>query len=207
DDRPEVLARWRESVATGRPYDFEARLRRTDGVYGWFHTRGSPLRDADGRIVLWYLLHTDIDDPRRAEALLAGGKRLLDMRADGGSMSGIHEAICLFAESAAGGCYCSVVLVDASGTRLKHGVAPSLPASFIPAIIGRPVNIDTGPCAMAAYLNEQVIAADLTSETRWAAYAWCPMALAHWLQGGWSTQISSTAAQGFGAYALYYHEA
>ncbi len=34
---------------------------------------------------------------------------------------------------------------------------------------------------MAAYLNEQVVAADLTSETRWAAYQWCPMALAHGL--------------------------
>jgi PAS domain S-box-containing protein len=206
DDCPEVLARWRESVATGHPYDFEARLRRADGVYRWFHTRGSPLRDTDGRIVLWYLLHTDIDDRKRAEALLAGEKRLLEMVADGRSMSGILEALCQFVESTASGCYCSVVLVDPSGTRLEHGAAPSLPASFITSIIGRPVNVDSGPCAMAAYLNEQVIAADLTSETRWAAYAWCPMALAHGLQACWSTPISSTAGKVLGAFALYYDE-
>ena len=61
DDRPGVDARWKESVETGRPYDHEARLRRADGTYRWFHTRGFPLRDAEGRIVLWHLLQTDVD--------------------------------------------------------------------------------------------------------------------------------------------------
>jgi PAS domain S-box-containing protein len=206
DDRPDVLARWRKSVETGHPHDFEARLRRADGVYRWFHTRGLPLRDTDGRIVLWYLLQTDVDDRKRAEALLAGEKRLLDMVAGGHSMSGILEALCRFVESTASGCYCSVVLVDPTGTRLEHGAAPSLPASFITSIIGRPVNVDSGPCAMAASLNEQVIAADLTSETRWGPYEWCPMALAHGLQACWSTPISSTAGKVLGAFALYYDE-
>src|SRR5712672_3660269 len=82
--------------------------------------------------------------------------------------------------------------------------APSLPASFITSIIGRPVNVDSGPCAMASYLNEQVIAADLKSETRWAAYEWCPMALAHGLQACWSTPISSAVGKVLGAFALYY---
>jgi signal transduction histidine kinase len=57
---------------------------------------------------------------------------------------------------------------------------------------------------MAAYLNEQVIAADLTSETRWGPYAWCPMALAHGLQACWSTPISSTAGKVLGSFAIYY---
>jgi PAS domain S-box-containing protein len=206
DDREDALARWRVSVETGRPYDFEARLRRADGVYRWFHTRGFPLRDTDGHIVLWYLWQTDIDDWKRAEALLAGEKRLLEMVAGGHSMSGILEALCQLVESTSSKCYCSVVLVDPSGRRLEHGAAPSLPASFITSIIGRPVNVDSGPCAMAASLNEQIIAPDLTSETRWAAYAWCPMALAHGLQACWSTPISSTAGKVLGAFAIYYDE-
>ena len=151
-------------------------------------------------------METDIDDRKRAEALLAGEKRLLEMVARGHSMSVILEALCRLVENTASGCYCSVVLVDPSGTHLEHGAAPSLPASFITSIIGRPVNVDSGPCAMAAYLNEQVIAADLTSETRWAAYEWCPMALAHGLQACWSTPISSTAGKVLGAFAIYYDE-
>jgi PAS domain-containing protein len=86
------------------------------------------------------------------------------------------------------------------------GAGPSLPVSYITSINGRPVNVDAGPCAMAAYLNEQVIAADLTSETRWAAHGWRPMALAHGLRACWSTPITSTAGRVLGAFAIYYNE-
>ena len=164
-----------------------------------------PLRDTRGRVVRWYVVNTDIDDRKRAEALLAGEKQLLEMVAGRQSMSEILEALCQLVENTVTGCYCSVVLVDPSGTRLEHGAAPSLPASFIDSMIGRPVNVDSGPCAMAAYLNEQVIAADLALETRWA-HAWCPMAMAHGLRACWSTPISSTTGKVLGAFAVYYGE-
>jgi PAS domain S-box-containing protein len=202
NDLPNFIAAWRGAVETGRPYDVEGRHRRADGVYRWFHMRGSPLRDTEGRIVFWYLLHTDVDDRKQAEALLAGEKRLLEMVASGHSMSGILEALCQLVESTACGCHCSVVLVDPSGTRLEHGAGPSLPGTFIAFINGRPVNSDSGPCGMAACLNEQVIAADIPSETRWAE--WCPTALAHGLQACWSTPIASTAGKVLGSFAIYY---
>jgi hypothetical protein len=82
DDRPGVDARWRESIESGRPYDYEARLRRADGTYRWFHTRGFPLRDAEGRIVLWYLLQTDVDDRKRAEDALRARERNLKLIID-----------------------------------------------------------------------------------------------------------------------------
>src|SRR6266446_5925921 len=128
------------------------------------------------------------------------------MVTSGHSMQGILEALCHFVESMASGCYCSVVLVDPSRTCLEHGAAPSLPDSFVTSIVGRLLNADSGPCAMAAYLNEQVIAADLTTETRWAADEWCPMALAHGVRACWSTPISSSAGNVLGAFAIYYPE-
>jgi formate hydrogenlyase transcriptional activator len=70
DDLPKVLAAWGHSVQTGEPYHFEHRLRRADGVYRWFQSRGMPLRDGDGRIVRWYNLLTDIDELKRAEVKL-----------------------------------------------------------------------------------------------------------------------------------------
>jgi PAS domain S-box-containing protein len=82
DDRPSVDARWKESVDTGRPYDFEARLRRADGTYRWFHTRGFPLRDAEGRIVLWHLLQTDVDDRKQSESALRASERNLKLIID-----------------------------------------------------------------------------------------------------------------------------
>src|SRR5260370_15732247 len=125
------------------------------------------------------------------------------MVTSGHSMPGILDALCQFVESATSGCHCSVVLVDPTGTRLEHGAAPSLPSSFITSIIGRPVNAESGPCAMAAYLNEHVIAAALTTATRCAEYDWCPMALEHEMRARWSTPIRAAAAPGIGAVATY----
>jgi PAS domain S-box-containing protein len=206
DDLPAVIAAWKRAVDTGEPYEIEQRMRRADGVYRWFHVRGLPLRDAQDRVARWYVLETDIDDRKRAEAMLAGEKRLLDMVAGGRSMTEILESICHLIESTSNGCYCSVVLVDPKGLRLEHGAAPSLPDTFINSIIGRPVGNESGPCAMAAYLNEQVIAADLASETRWETHAWCQMAMAHGLQACWSTPISTTAGTILGAFAIYYNQ-
>lgn len=205
-DRPQVDARWKTSVATGLPYDYEARLRRADGVYRWFRSRGFPLRDSEGRVVLWYLLQTDIEDQKRAERVLGCEKKLLEMVALGESMSAILEALCHVVEDTATGCYCSVVLIDPSGTHLEHGAAPSLPPSFIGSIVGRAVNVDSGPCAMAAYLNKQIIAPDLATETRWAAEGWSAMALTHGLRSCWSTPISSPSGAVIGAFAIYYDE-
>jgi PAS domain S-box-containing protein len=206
DDSAAVVAAWKVAVDFGRAVDCEARLRRVDGDYRWFHIRRTPLRDTDGRVVFWHLQQSDIDDRKRAEAQLLGEKQLLEMVAGGAPMTQILEALCRLVERTAGSCYCSIVLVDSRATRLEHGAAPSLPASFITSIIGRPVNVDSGPCAMAAYLNEPVIATDLRSETRWAEYEWCPMALSHGLQACWSTPIASASGKALGAFAVYYEE-
>jgi formate hydrogenlyase transcriptional activator len=67
EDLARVVAAWMHSVETGDPYDVDHRLRRADGEYRWFHIRGLPLRDTEGRIVRWYNLLTDIDVRKRAE--------------------------------------------------------------------------------------------------------------------------------------------
>ena len=70
EDRAAVANCWRRAVETGSPYDVEERIQRADGVYRWFHARGLPLRDAEGHIVRWYILLTDIEDRMRAEETL-----------------------------------------------------------------------------------------------------------------------------------------
>ena len=70
DDLPQVFAARRRSLETGEPFDIDHRLRRADGEYRWFHIRGLPLRDTEGRIVRWYTLLTDIDERKRAEEKL-----------------------------------------------------------------------------------------------------------------------------------------
>jgi PAS domain S-box len=83
DDIPLSNETFSNSLPTGRPFDVEERLRRFDGVYRWFQSRGRPLRDPGGQILHWYVLLTDIEERKqaedklhRSEAFLADGQRL-----------------------------------------------------------------------------------------------------------------------------------
>jgi PAS domain S-box-containing protein len=78
DDREPTRQFWTESVAGRQPYDVEYRIRRSDGTYGWFKTRGTPIRDTEGRIVKWFGTCTDISDRKRAEQELR--ERELELR-------------------------------------------------------------------------------------------------------------------------------
>jgi len=71
EDIGEHLDKWRSALATGEPFENEARVRRAaDGEYRWFLIRGLPLRDERDNIVKWYGTMTDIEDWKRAEEAL-----------------------------------------------------------------------------------------------------------------------------------------
>ncbi len=77
DDLPAAIAAWTRAVETGASYEFEHRIRRADGIYRWFQSRGHPLRDADGQIVRWYNLLTDIDERKNVEEKLRRSEAFL----------------------------------------------------------------------------------------------------------------------------------
>src|SRR6266404_4408847 len=62
DDLENTRQVWADAVAGRRPYDVEYRVRRHDGAYGWFKTRGTPIRDSEGRIIKWFGTCTDITE-------------------------------------------------------------------------------------------------------------------------------------------------
>jgi len=70
EDRPRIIQLFAETITAGLPSEWDARIRRFDGAYRWFQFRGLPLHETSGRVVRWYVLLTDIDDLKRAEAEL-----------------------------------------------------------------------------------------------------------------------------------------
>ena len=83
DDVPVVSAIFSKSIGAGVPYECDMRLKRFDGVYRWFSSRGIPVRSDSGRITRWYVLLTDVEDRKLAEdklrqsqAFLADAQRL-----------------------------------------------------------------------------------------------------------------------------------
>jgi PAS domain S-box-containing protein len=76
DDLPHLVHKWQISVATGAPFEDEARLRRADAEYRLMLLRKVPLRDETGNIVKWYGSAADIEDRKRAEVELRKQKEL-----------------------------------------------------------------------------------------------------------------------------------
>src|SRR4029077_15987802 len=77
EDREATRKFWTDSVAGRMPYDVEYRVQRKDGVYGWFKTRGVPIRDEEGNIQKWFGTCTDITDRKEAEVSLRESEHAL----------------------------------------------------------------------------------------------------------------------------------
>jgi PAS domain S-box-containing protein len=206
DDREELLRGWRLSLQSGEPFTGEARIERADGVQRWHHVQGLPLRDVSGRIVSWYVLATDIDERRRAQALLAGERRVLEMAASGQALSVILEALCLLVEESASGRRCSIALADPAGARLRHGASPSLPLRISEALFGYPQGNAPNPDVMAAAMAEPLVCADLHVDAPWRVAALAASAREDGLRACWSTPITSTGGAALGVLALLSEE-
>src|SRR2546428_10443206 len=131
DDLPQLLDVWQGLLVSGKPGELEARLRRADGVYRWFLFRVEPLRDPQGTIVKWYGTNTDIDDRKRAEALLAAENQILEMVATGRPLAVILEGLCRLVDTLCDKSLASILLIDPNGRCLRRGAGPSLAEAFI----------------------------------------------------------------------------
>ncbi len=70
DDQERAWACWRNSLATGEPYQIEYRLRHRSGEYRWVTGRAQPVCDEYGSITRWYGTCTDIHELKCAEQAL-----------------------------------------------------------------------------------------------------------------------------------------
>lgn len=83
DDVAGTTERWLACVKSGEPFEAEYRLRRFDGEYHWFLSRGLPLWGDDGKIYRWFGSSTDIEDQKRArEAAEAAARAKTDFMAN-----------------------------------------------------------------------------------------------------------------------------
>lgn len=78
EDLDQNMRQWQHSLAGGEPFQFEHRFRRADGAYRWHLTRAHAMHDTHGAVLMWVGSHTDIDDQKRREAVLARSIRQRD---------------------------------------------------------------------------------------------------------------------------------
>jgi PAS domain S-box-containing protein len=206
DDLQHTIDALMKAHETGQPFNVESRHRRADGSYRWFNVLGLPLRDTEGKILCWFHLLIDIDGRKRAEAQLAGEKRLLEMVASSCPLTDVLTALCKFVEDTSADCYCGVYLIDWSGSKFRIGAVPSLPATFNNPVDGLTVSPQVGPCGVAALTKTQVIATDLELDPLWQSSEIRPLALAHGLRSHWSTPIYAREGRVLGTFAIFHRE-
>ena len=77
DDYERCLGAWTDALRR-QDYEVEVRNRRHDGVYRWFISRASPLRDSEGTIVAWFGVTTDIEDQKELQERVRESDRRKD---------------------------------------------------------------------------------------------------------------------------------
>ena len=202
DDRAAALAGLKSSLKSGEPHEAETRYRLTNGIYHWFHVRGFPLRDDEGRVILWYFLLTDVDNRKQAEALLASEKHLLEMVALGHPLSAVLDALCRLADELAGGCRCCIMLIDPVRKNFQWGAVHGLEPGYVESLNNLLASGENSPCGTAASLLSQVIVEDVAADPRWTQ-RWRDLSLAYGLRSFWSTPIMSRTNVALGTFAIF----
>lgn len=73
---PEVVERYKQSLATGHPFSMTFPLRGADGRFRTFLTLALPVRDSSGKVVRWFGTNTDIEAQRKTEEALRQSEKL-----------------------------------------------------------------------------------------------------------------------------------
>lgn len=95
----------------------------------------------------------------------------------------------------------SIQLYDTAENRIRHGAAPSLPATFTEALDGISVASEAEPCTTAMHRGQAVVVEDVATDPRWDDYR--DLALSHELRACWSTPITGSDDEILGAITVY----
>jgi signal transduction histidine kinase len=141
-------------------------------------------------------------DTGRLLQLLVDQSCILEMITEGAPLSLLLDHLVRALEKQADGMQCSVLLLSEDGKHLNLGAAPSLPDDYNRAADAHEIGPNEGSCGTAAYLREQVIVSDISTDVRWAKYK--HIAAQFGLAACWSTPILSKHGKVLGTFAIYY---
>ena len=78
EDYERCIELWSRALREGTEFEMEVRNRRHDGCYRWFLARGTPMKNAEGRLISWFGVTTDIHDLKEMQERLREDDRRKD---------------------------------------------------------------------------------------------------------------------------------
>src|SRR5437870_5138174 len=190
-----------DKLKTGRTIRFERKLDRKSGEIVPVEVSVSGIRGGYFQAIL-----RDISERKKAEALLAAEKRLLEMIATGVALKEILNALCLSIEEQRSGTLASVLLLNRDGVHLNSVAGPSLPREWTQQMETLPIGPCAGSCGTAAYRRSQVIVSDIATDPLWDVPEHRAAALKHGLRASWSNPVLSSKGKALGTFCMYYRE-
>ena len=196
-----ALNQYAQLFSKGIAGTVETWLRRHDGEVRWFLHRVAPLYDARGEIVHWHGTATDIDDLKRAQALILSEKDLLQMNTEVHTLPEILTSLVRSVENQIDGSRAGLQLKDPATAALYHVAAPNLAAEFTASLDyhgGGPLatcwkDRDNG--------SQSVSISDIDSDPRWETHR--NLALPRDLAICWATPVLAADSSLLGTLSVY----
>ena len=170
----------------------------------WVRVNGRPLRDAAGQLTGGVIVCRDITESKKEDIFRAGQSRVLEMIAQGATLSEVLADLVTLIEAQSQDMLCSVVELSEDGKHIRHGAAPNLPKIYVQAVNGAPIGPKNGSCGTAMYRGEPVVVTDMLVDPLWEDYR--ELAKLSGLRACWSTPIFSGSGQVLGSFAMYYRQ-
>ena len=148
----------------------------------------------------------DVSERKKAEALLAAEKHVLEMIATGVPLKEILNALCLFIEEQRSRTLASVLLLNPDGVHLDCIAGPNLPKEWMEQMEALPIGPCAGSCGTAAYRRSPVIVSDIMTDPLWDVPEHRTAALKHGLRASWSNPVVSSKGKVLGTFCMYYRE-
>ena len=195
----QAVARWK-AASPGATQTVSCQHRHRDGRVIETELRITCFESKGRRLFL--ALARDVSERRRTEALADGERRVLEMIAVGAPLHDTLDELVRALEAQYPEMICSILLVDAKGTRLRDGASPRLPRDYVATIEGAEIGPAAGSCGTAVARRERVIVTDIATDPLWVDYR--DAALRHGLVACWSTPVFGPDRTVLGTFAVYY---
>ncbi len=186
--------------------EYEHRIVMPDGTIKHLEILSHAVKDKSGEVVASVGAVKDVTERKRAEALLTGEKRLLEMIATGVALNEILNALCLIIQEQRSGTLASVLLLSSDGIHLDSAAGPNLPEGWIRQMASLAIGPCAGSCGTAAYRGLAVIVSDIETDPLWDVPEHRAAALSYGLRASWSNPILSSEGKVLGTFCMYYRE-
>lgn len=210
EDRTRIRSEIETAIGRGGRFTYRERIRRPDGTVRVLDTIGEVVgehgrptgligtcRDVTEEIELAEIRY-------RTEKLKLAEGEILEQLAKGTELKDVLSAIVLLIEQLSPGTIASILLLDDTGQKLKHGAAPHLPDAYNRSIDGARIGPKVGSCGTAAFRREPVLVEDIEKSPLWIGYR--HLVDPHKLRACSSFPVLAGDGRVLGTFAVYYRE-